>query len=275
MLEASMSFYQFTQYKKIIKTVIAQKKSQGDNVTNKELAQRIPIQATYLSKFFNDPLSHLKDETLFRLGKVLDLSPKECDFLILLKHYETSETPEHREFLFQKINDLCKQAQGDTLGEVDKIAFESMYLLNPKCMLVQMALNISLYRQNPRLLCQPLKLNINQLIEILDLLEKNEFIIRDEDPLQIKHVNIPKFHLKSDQLMRTHQYLLKSMIPSKLQEVAEEDKKSFLVTLNLDERAYEKCLERFSNFVEDLKEINKESKAEGVYQISFDLFKWC
>jgi uncharacterized protein (TIGR02147 family) len=270
-----MNIFEFTEYKPLIKTVISLKKGEGVNLTNKELAQKIPIQATYLSKFFNDPHSHLKDETLFRLGKILDFNNEECDFLLMLKHYETSESPEHKEYLFQKINDRRREACGDKLGEADKIAFESMYLLNPKCMLVQMALNISLYRENPRLLCQPIKLSINQLIEILDLLEKNKFIVRGEDPLEVTTVNLPKFHIKSDQLMRTHQYLVKSLIPGKLQEVPENEKKSFLVTLNLDEKAYKQCLERFDVFLEELKKINRESNAEGVYQISFDLFKWC
>ena len=270
-----MNLFELTEYKPLIKAVISLRKSEGENVTNKELAQKIPIQATYLSKFFNDPHSHLKDETLFRLGKVLGLDTNECDYLILLKHYETSETPEHKDYLFKKINDRRREALGDKLGTAEKIAFESMYLLNPKCMLVQMALNISLYRENPRLLCQPFNLNFNQLIEILDLLEKNNFIERGEDPLEITKVNLPKFHIKSDQLMRTHQYLMKSIIPGKLQEISEEEKKSFLVTLNLDEKAYKQCLERFDVFLEELKAINSKSNAEGVYQISFDLFKWC
>ena len=225
-----MNIFELTEYKAVIKTVISIRKEEGENVTNKELAQRIPIQATYLSKFFNDPQSHLKDETLFRLGKVLGLDTNECDYLLLLKHHSTSESPEHKEYLYKKINDRRREALGDKLGEADKIAFESMYLLNPKCMLVQMALNISLYRENPRLLCQPFNLNHTQLIEILDLLEKNNFIKRGEDPLEVTQVNLPKFHIKSDQLMRTHQYLMKSLIPSKLQEVSEEEKKSFLVT---------------------------------------------
>ena len=270
-----MNIYDYSEYKKLIKSIITKRKEAGESLTNKELAQKIPLQATYLSKFFNDPASHLKDETLFRMGKILGLDYKECDYLLLLKQYETSDSPEHRDYLFKKINDLRRQANGDQLGEVDKIAFESMYLLNPKCMLVQMALNIGQYRENPRLLCHPLKLTMTQLIEILDLLEKNRFIERGDDPLNIAKINVPKFHLKSDQLMRTHQYLLKSLIPSKLQEVREEDKKSFLVTLNLNEKAYQQCLERFDLFIEDLKEINKKSNAQGVYQISFDLFKWC
>lgn len=270
-----MNIYELTEYKAIIKSVIALKKEQGQPITNKELAEKIPLQATYLSKFFNDPSSHLKDETLFRMGKVLDMDNKECDFLFLLKHYETSDSPDHREYLLQKINDFRRESQGDQIGEAQKIAFESMYLLNPKCMLVQMALNITHYRENPRLLCNPLKLTLNQLIEILDLLEKNNFIERKDDPLNVTKRNLPKFHVKSDQLMRTHQYLLKSLIPGKLQEVSEEEKKSFLVTLNFDEKAYKQCLERFDLFIEDLKEINKNSNAEGVYQISFDLLKWC
>lgn len=269
--------YQSDNYKEVLKKIIEHKRKLEPELTNKVLASRIPIQATYLSKFFNDVDSHLKDETLFRLGKVVGLTDHESDFLTLLKNYETSDTPERREFLFKKIQDEKKlrESDGQMAGLSNRIALESKYLLNPKCMLVQMALYVPKYRANPRLLSAPLDIPINQLISILDLIEENGFIKRGEDPFEVVEVKLANFHIEAHELMRIHQYLFKTLIPARLQETPEEQKKSFLVTFNMDESSYKKCLESFNRFITEMRGIAEESRPEGVYQLSFDLFQWC
>lgn len=269
--------YQHDSYKEILKKVLAHKRKLDPELTNKVLAAKIPIQATYLSKFFNDSDSHLKDETLYRLGKILGLSDHESDYLTLLKNYETSSTPERREFLYKKIQDEKSQreSEGKVAGLSTRLALESKYLLNPKCMLVQMALYVPRFRDNPRLLCAPLNIPNDQLLSILDLIEESGFIKRGENPYDISEVKVANFHIESHELMRIHQYLFKSLIPARLQETAESDKKSFLVTFNMDEAAFKRCLNSFERFIGDLKTIADESRSEGVYQLSFDLFKWC
>lgn len=264
-------------YKDVLRSLIARERDKDPTITNKYLATRIPIQATYLSRFFNDEGSHLKDGTLFRLGKILNLSDEESDFLVLLKSHQTAEEPDRRDYLFRKIQDIHElKGEDQALGSLNKkLELESMYLLNPKCLLVQVALSIPQYKENPRLLCSPLKLDITALISILDLIEKNGFIERGEDPLDIKNVNAVKLHIESNELMRIHQYLLKTLIPPKLQETSEEEKKSFIVTFNMDEKSYQECVDRFDRFIGEVKEISTKSRNEGVYQLSFDLFKWC
>jgi plasmid maintenance system antidote protein VapI len=178
--------YKNLTYKEIIKEALLRKRKLDPELTNKAISVRIPIQPTYFSKFLNDEGSHLKDDTLFRLGKMIGFTEDECDFLILKKNYENAETPERKEYLLKKINNEKSAHQSDAstkTGSVsDKLALESRYLLNPKCLLVQLALHLGVYRQNPRLLCAPLNLSHQQLLSILDLIEDNDFIKRGEDP---------------------------------------------------------------------------------------------
>jgi plasmid maintenance system antidote protein VapI len=271
--------YQDQTYKEVIKKTLQEKRKIDPELTNKALSVRIPIQPTYFSKFLNDEHSHLKDDTLFRLGKILGFSEDECEFLILKKNYENAEMPDRKEYLLRKINNIRSQrqsAQDTKSGAVkDKLALESMYLLNPKCLLVQLALHIRTYRDNPRLLCGPLNLSPAQLISILDLIEDNGFLKRGEDPFDIKELKVAQFHLESSEIMRLHQYLFKTLIPPKLMEVQESEKKSFLVTFNMDERTYKECVASFDRFIGEVKDISTKAKPDGVYQLSFDLFKWC
>ncbi len=269
--------YQREPYKAILREVLKHQRSSRPELTNKYLAERIPLQATYLSKFFNDQDSHLKDETLYRLSKLLHLNEEEIDYLVLLKNYETSETPERQQYLYTKIQNILQNKRvemgGATLRE--RTALEAKYLLNPKCMLVQLSLFIDKYKENPRLLCHPLGLSLDQLIESLDIIEENGFITREGDPFSIKEVRSANFHIEANELLRLHQQLMKSLILPRLQETTEKNKKSFLVTFNMDEESYQQCLHQFDLFVAEIRKIAQKSEAEGVYQLSFDLFKWC
>jgi uncharacterized protein (TIGR02147 family) len=264
-------------YKSILREVLKHQRSERSELTNKYLAERIPLQATYLSKFFNDQDSHLKDETLYRLCKLLHLSEEEIDYVALLKNYETSETPERQHYLLSKIEAILLKRQLETGAATlkERTALEAKYLLNPKCMLVQLSLFIESYQKNPRLLCHPLGLSLEQLMEILDIIEENGFISRDGDPFSIKEVRAANFHIEANELLRLHQQLMKSLIIPRLQETNEKNKKSFLVTFNMDQESYQQCLHQFDLFVSEVRKIAQKSQPDGVYQLSFDLFKWC
>ena len=67
---------------------------------------------------------------------------------------------------------------------------------------------------------------------------------------------------------------MKTLIPSRLQETPEKDKKSFIATFSMDEEAYKECVDKFEQFISDVQKISRKYRVEGVYQLSFDLFKW-
>lgn len=263
--------YNNFDYKDIIKKLI----QLTEGMNNKELANRIPIQPTYLSKLFNDDGTHLKDETLYRIGKILELNEEEIDYLILIKTHQCSESPERKEHLYRKIQDLNNlYLDGVSKSATSQLELESKYLLNPKCALIQLALHIDTYEQNPRLLCQELNISHSQLVDILDILEQNKFIIRGDNPLAIKKVNRAALHIESGQLMRVHQYLFKTLVATRVQETHENHKKSFNAVFNMDESSFKEAIDLCNKFVNDMQMITEKSRAEGLYQLSFDLFKW-
>lgn len=267
--------YSNKDYKLVIKDLLEHKKSLGEELTHKQLAGHMDIQSTYLSKFFNQENSHLKDETLFKLGNILGLTDEESDFLTLLKNHSTASTPERKNFLWSKIQDKKRsQLKKNKIGQSEGIKLETMYLIKPKGVLVQLALDIPQYRQNPRLICAPLGISISELLEYLDLIEKNGFIERSEDPFEILKVIDVDLHFAHSDIMRIHQSLFKNLLTMKLQETPEQDKKSFMLSFNMDEEAFKQCNERFDAFIEDVKKIVMKSRQEGVYGLNFDLMKW-
>ncbi len=242
-----------------------------------KFAVRIPIQATYLSKFFNDENSHLKDDTLYRLGMVLGLGEHESDHLITLKNYVTAETPERKEFLLKKIESIEELQRGnlDVKNGGKSLEAENLLLLNPQAMIVHIALFIPKFKENPKLLSAPMHLTSSALLRLLDILEQNHLIRRGEDPFDIKKVNQTHIHFsKEHPLLRVHQDLFRSMIGARVGETSEKEKKSFVATFNMDQDGYDACLKEFSSFIEKIQKHASQARDEGVYQISFDLFKW-
>jgi len=268
--ETEVIIYGDQDYKTIIKSLMKLE----HNMTNKELAGRIPIQSTYLSKFFNNPNSHLKDETLFRIGRVIGISDEQAEHLIVLKNFESCETPERKEYLLKKINSERKRKlEIKRVQKSDNIVLSSKYLLDPKCMLVQLALRVTKYRSNPRLLCSELNLNLNKLLEILDLIENLGFIQRNDDPFEILSISDATFHI-DDELMRIHQNLFKTIAISRLNDTNEESKKSFNAVFNMDEKGFKEVQELFDKFINNVKNVAQKSSVDGVYQLTFDHFKW-
>jgi hypothetical protein len=269
--------YNEINYKDVLRAIMERKKENGDPISHKDLAQKIPIQATYLSKFFNDPNSHLKDETLYRLGIVLGLAEQESDHLITLKNFDTAETPERKEFLLRKISSIREQFVGSAEVRTgrEQSQGENLLLLNPRCMIVHIALFIPIYKNNPKLLSSPLNISLSKLLEILDILEQNKLISRGENPYEIIKVEQTQIHYsKEHPLLRVHQDLFRSMISSRVSETAEIDKKSFVATFNMDRDGFDACLKEFQYFIEKIQSHATKAKDEGVYQIAFDFFKW-
>lgn len=265
-----------TDYKEIIRGLFQRKQEKDSNLTYKELAKRIPIQATYLSKFFNNDNSHLKDETLFRLAKILGLNEAQSDYLILLKDYQCCETPERKLYLHKKIHSEQEIFLGETKrGQGQVLEHESKYLLNPLCVVVHAGLDIPKFRDNPRLFASPLGLSTQGILEILDILEDNQFISRGEDLWEIKEIFQRTLHFSADHpLMRIHQNLFRTLLSSKAERASELEKKSFLATFSMDKAGMEEVKNEFQVFVEKVKKINQKSKEKELYQMSFDLFKW-
>ncbi|MBT4793121.1 MAG: DUF4423 domain-containing protein [Halobacteriovoraceae bacterium] len=269
--------YNHIDYKVILKNKIKELQKKRSSLTMKLIATQLGVQSTYFSKFFNQEKTHLNDDHLFLLVKILEFCAEEIDYIFLLKAFSLSQEKIRKDFLLIKIEACRKEKKLNAKiasSERSRMDDEMSYLLNPLCLLVHFALYIDQYRNFPFRLCETLNISYQQFQEILRVLVANEMIELGEEQ-EIKSVKPSKIHYgKNHPLMRVHQSLLKTKINSALLKVEEKDKHSLLVTFSSDKRSFEKIKDAFQSFLKEAEEIDKKAKNEGVYQLNFDLFKW-
>jgi len=270
-------FYSHTCYKAALKESVKDLKKKRPTLTLAKIAERLPIQSTFLSKALNDSKAHLNEDHLFKMGQMLELMPDEIDFLFLLRSKAVATSTERREFLQKRLEKFRK----DKILRVDsatqdtaKLKEEMSYLLNPYCMLIHAALFIETFEKNPRKLISPMGLTETQLKEYLIVLEKNDFLVLGKDPFQIKEVKTRYPHYGPDHpLMRLHQQVVKSHLIQRLSTTNEEDKESFFVTFTGDDVTFQKVKKRFREFLQDVQKHSFDGDHKHVFQLSFDLAK--
>lgn len=265
-------------YKISLKYRFADLRARRSSLTWRKIAAEIPIQYTYLSKALNDETTHLSDDHLFTVCRALQFFPDETDFILLQRAYALARDPERKSQLYRKIRE-CRQAKKinaeEQVASSSRLNGEIQYLLEPLCQIIHVALHISAYRKDPRRLCAPLSLSMEQLKEYLRVLSRNDYIELDEDGLAVKAIKANKIHFGPDHfLVRFQQTIMRSQMLTRLARTSEADKYSFLVTFNLDEASFTLLRSEFQGFLKKAERIARETRDEHVYQMSFDLFKW-
>lgn len=265
--------YRHDDYKEILLERIKK-----EDLSMKNLALQIGVQATYFSKFFHNESTNLNDDHLFQLCQILDFNQHEIDYIFHLKDHQTSSDQNRRDYLKRKIEQFRKEMKlntKDVEAPVDQLEEEMKYLLDPLCILVHLALYIDQFKKNPQAIGHQMNITSQKLKTILGILLSNGFIEIGEDLYDIKKVNNQRIHYgKNHPLMRVHQSILKTSINSQLLKTAEESKHSFLVTFNTDDHGFNQIKEEFQKFIKSVEGIAIKSKPNGVYQLNFDLFKW-
>lgn len=273
-----MDLYQEDNYKRIIRQRAKDLGRSKKHLTLQKIAARIEIQNSYLSRALNDEKTHLNEDHLFKICKVLELFPQEIDYVFLLRARAIATDSERRTFIENKINRLRQAAaRSAMIQDFDerKIKEEMAYFFDPVCSLVFVALFIPEYLQNPQRLCGLMGLSRQNLKDALRKIRDMDLIALSEDGLKVERVNHQQIHYGTDHpLMRTHQNLLRQKSVARLLQVPEDEKHCFLGTFSADMETFLKIKARFREFFTEVEKLVAPAPSRHVFQINFDLFKW-
>ncbi len=264
-------------YKDVLKRRIKFLQGDGRGVTLKALADRIPVQYTYLSRVLKGDDKHLSDDHLFTLCGLLDFEADEIEYLMLLRAASTTTHQARRKYLQTKIAHLqeekkLKAAIQEFEGQV--LQREADYLFEPLCVVVHISLGIEEYRKNPHRLCAALGITRPRLKELLRKLRDVGFITIAADE-SIATVNRVHSHYSPKHpLMRAHQNFLRNLSLSHLARTEEEDRHSFMVTFSGEPETFRAIKESFQKMITEVEKKVVTSKNTNTYQMTFDLFKW-
>jgi uncharacterized protein (TIGR02147 family) len=273
-----LDIYSESDYKLILRKRVKELAQTKKGLTLQRIAGQIPIQNTYLSKALRDEKTHLNEDHLFKICKILEFFPQEIDYVSLLRARAITDDSSRRSYLEGKLSRLRQGSQRSAeIPEFDtrQLTQEMAYLFDPLCILVQVAMFIDEYRENPRKLCSVMGIPTSKLKQTLTTLENMNFIRLGEDGFRVLEVRQSQVHYGADHpLMRTHQSLLRSRALAYLAQVPEEQKHCFMGTFSADEATFDKIKTRFRAFLKEVEPLISRAPSKNVYQMNFDLFTW-
>lgn len=273
-----VDIYASEDYRRTLKEKLKDVQARKPALTWRSIAAQIPMQYTYLSRALNNEQTHLSEDHLFTACRALEFFPAETEFILLQRAHATASDQIRKEHIFKKLEQIRSENKLNVDSRVldsSSILDEMNFLFEPYCVVVQVALAVPEYRNDPRKLCQHLGFSISRLREILRVLARAGFIELDEDGLTIKKSTNPRLHFgRGHALMRFHQALLKNQVQSKLMTMPEEQKESKIFTFTMDDDGFEKVKSEFHEFIKKVEKIAKDARHKSVFQLNFDLFKW-
>ncbi len=272
-----MELFAETDYKRILRARLKEFRHSDRQLNLKTIARRIPLQYTYLSRALNDDKTHLNEDHLFAICRLLEFMPDETEYLSLLRQLATSSSPTRKNFLEGKISRISRvRTLNASIQDFDRaqLSDEIDYLLDATSVVVHVSLDIPEIAKNPRRLCGPLRITPKRLQAVLHKLNQLNLIELSETG-EVQKVNQGHIHYSKDHpLMRSHQMMLKTMSSSRLIELEETQKVSFMATFSADSKALEQVRLAFETFIKQVEKIAVTSQKESTYQLTFDLFPW-
>ncbi len=276
-----MNIFLETDYRKIINTIVDERKKINPSTTFQSLADSIRIQKSYLSKVINGHADFNADQ-LFMTARFLDLNQEQTNYLQLLLELERSIYPERRETLQKEIeaiqeekrdskNALNIRVKDMEASEYDASIFAEYYM-DPLIQLVHITLTAARFRKDPTLIREHLNIKEKKFSEILNKLVKMELIEMKDGEISILERNL---HLPKDsRLAFPNQVFLRQRGLERCRELSPKDRTMFMATFSSNPKAAKKIKDKFNEFLKEAQKISSEGKASDCYQLSFDLFPW-
>ena len=189
-----MNLSTFDHYRELIKSL-----SKREVLTFRQICQITNIHSSYFSRVMNER-ADFSQEQLFLIGKALNLTGWELDFLLLLGERDSSSVKNHADYVDRKIVAIRNEKQkvlsnlkdlNLTMSEQEK----EEYYQSPLTALVLMYLTIQKYRNRPKLIAKALHLDpaiIDK--EIRTLIKLN--LVRENDGLEVinRSIHIDESH---------------------------------------------------------------------------------
>ncbi len=273
--------YSYTDYKLLLKERLSDLRKSKPYLSWRGIAEKIPMQATYLSKALSNGKAHLSEDDLYCLCNHLEFGLDDLEYVLLLRAEATARDKGRREFLAKKIQDIRKNRviSADYVeSQAQSMNHEMNYLLDPVTVIIHCSLHISKFKSNPTVLCALLGISQSKLSKSLEILRDCQYITLGKGKFEVESLQNKSPHFgRQHPLTRIHQAAMKSNLMSRLNQTSEDSKESFFATFTMDEKGFQLVKGAFEEFLRKTREIAKPARHDRlykVYQLNFDLLEW-
>jgi len=263
-------------YRLIIKEIVENKKKIDPKINFQSLSTHARIQKAYLSQVINGHRD-LNQDQLYLTCDYLELKDHEVKYLRLLLEYSRSALADRKSVLKKKIREMQDEYSSTSKTiDVDEQKITNnerdLYFLEPLHQLVHIALTISSFRKDLKLLAKSLHLPHQRVIDCIQNLEKMEIISTQNGKITDL---APNMHLSPDSpIFKAWKSSLNMLAQSRIHLTNAEDKYDFSVVFSADDETKREIHQAFMQFLKKIKKNVEKAPAKEVYQMNFDLFRW-
>lgn len=281
-----MSFFSHTDYRLALKELVADRKTLEPRFGFHVLAEAARIQRPYMSKVIAGT-AELSLDQMHLIAEALHLDEERSEFLELLLNYSRSSVFSRKKKLKKRIDEIAESKLKISANIKSKVIIPktdqemSLYYLNPWTQIVHVALSVSKFSEDPKLLADTLGIPYVEMQIILqnlismNLVSKNNS--RDAKKNQrIAYVPLENhIHLdRSSPLFGAWQTQLELLGMQRKRSAPQSKSYSFMAVYSATEDLRKKTITKFTDFLTELQEDVKNADPLTTYQIGFDLFPW-
>lgn len=276
-----MNIYSETDYRKILQTVVDERKSLGIPVTYSAMAEASRVQKPYVSKVLSG-FADFNSDQLYMALKYLDFSSEDIDYMQKLLDLEKCSYPERKKLLENEIKSIQKEKRDTgkvlekSVDQMEALEFDRSkfveYYLDPDLQIIHVHLCMKKYRDNPEIIKGTLEISDSKFENAIISLEKMKLIEMKEGKVKVlkRSLHLPK----DSKLVLPHQILMKQKSIYHLGTLQNDNRKNFAVTFASNEKAKVKIEEAFNEFIARVRALSGEGRPDTCYQLNFDLFPW-
>jgi uncharacterized protein (TIGR02147 family) len=271
-----MNIYRKTDYRLILKEVIAERKKLDSTINFQKMASQIRVPKSYLSRVLGGH-AELNNDQIFMVCEFLEFNDHELTYMNLLVDYARSAINSRKIKLLGQIREIqalkldSKSSLSASEMKIDHEDIEEYYL-NPLIQLIHVCLAIPRYQKDQILLATDLRVSISKVITALSKLERMGLVKKIKGELKIQNENL---HLaKSSRLFKPWRNQLKLMSINRIEAIPDDQSYSFSVIFSGTEDLKKEIQSRFLEFLKGIEGLTKVSPQEEVYQMGFELFPW-
>ena len=274
-----MTAFEYDDYKAALRGLLNDRKTQfGSRFTFDKMAAACGIQKTYLSKVLNTD-AHLNADQLFSALEFLKLPLLEQEYVSLLNELQRSANSKRAVVLRTRLQNIRrKQLRTENSIKVDEHAAirDRMweYYSDIDLQLVHLFLTVTRFAEEPKLICAQVGITEKRLDSILIQLQNWKIAGFDGSKY---HVSEPRLHIPEDsQAFATYRVLnrVKTLERITKQQLSGNGDYFFSAVLSAEKSFQDKFRKRLLTLLKETQADVVNAKAEEIYQINIDFYRW-
>lgn len=267
--------FRYLDYREAIRAEVEARKTQGDGITFQKLADRIKVQAPYVSKVLNLHAQFSRDQ-LFETLAFLEASDDEVHYLEILHDLATTGI-ESRRLSLQKKAKVIQAKQQDTRNVLSQVEVTDArqiddYYLDPFNQIVHVCLSIQRYQIDLDLLAEDLLISRDRVRQCVQLLHKLGLAIRIDKGF--KSVENPLYLSKDSKLYGAWINQLRQLSMVRRVQISNDLSYGFTAVFSANEDVKFEIQRKILQLISELQHAVENSNPQEVYQINMDLLPW-